>query len=91
MPLVGPWPAMDRPESARARLSAAAFGMVVCDLAMTSQSDTLTETKFYSFVLNENNSIAPLKARPKGAYDAHAALFWCEEMSIVGTRGRSAL
>jgi hypothetical protein len=82
---------MDRPESARARSSVAAFGMVVCDLAMTSQSDTLTGIKFDPFAPSENNSIAPLKARPKGAYDARAALFWCEEMSIAGTRGRSAL
>ena len=30
-------------------------------------------------------------ARPKGAYDARAALFWCEEMSIAGTRKIRAL
>src|SRR5690349_11810297 len=86
MPLVGlglQWIVLKAHALARApRLSAWSS----CDLAMTSQSDTLTEIKFDPFVPSENNSIGPLKARPKGAYDARAAPFWCEQMSIVATR-----
>jgi hypothetical protein len=46
-----------------ARSSVAALGMVVYDLAMTSQSDTLTEIKFDLFVLSEDNSICTARCR----------------------------
>jgi len=64
MPLVGlglQWIVLKAHALARAPRLAAWSS---CDLAMTSQSDTLPEIKFDPFVPSEHNSIAPLVSCP---------------------------